>query len=109
MVAGKLLMTAGTSLVDNVASSVGNQYIAIGGTATYLLPAPPGTWIAGLSCVVYREACPRDEKGNVQDPNCEVTTQSCQYESAGDAVVSGTQCQPLLANQPCDWYAVHPD
>lgn len=109
VVAGKLLMTGGTSLVGNSASGSGAQYIAIGGVATYLLPAPPGTWIAGELCIVYRETCPRDEKGNVEDPNCEATTQACQYQSASEAIVSGTQCQPLLANQPCDWYATRPD
>lgn len=108
VVAGKLLMTAGTVLVGNTASGTGAQYIALGGVATYLLPAPPGSWIAGLRCIVYRGACPRDEKGNVEDPQCEVTTPACQYETTSDAVVDGTQCQPLLSNQPCDWCVLVP-
>ena len=104
---GNLVMSEGTSLTGNSASGSGAQYIATGGKATYLLPAPSGTWINGLRCIVYREPCPVDEKGNLKDPNCETTSQACQYESVHNANVSGTQCQPLLpaASQPCDWCA----
>ena len=104
---GNLVMSERTWLTGNSASGSGAQYIATSGKATYLLPAPPGTWINGLQCIVYREACAVDEKGNLEDPNCETTSQACQYESVHNANVSGTQCRPLLpeASQPCDWCA----
>ena len=63
-----------------------------------------GHWIAGLRCVVYRAACPRDVKGNVLDPACPTTHDECALLRNATAVAAdGTNCQPLVLNQPCDW------
>lgn len=99
-----MLLTAGTALVANHATGAGKQYMALGGVTTYLLPAPPAHWIPGQTCLVYREGCERDIKGNPVDPACETTSSQCMRQAvAGEVNVSGTPCRPTLSNQPCDW------
>ena len=77
MADGTLLLSNVTALVGNSASGRGDTLLAEGGVSTYSLPAPPGHWIAGLACYVYRSACPRDKKGNVLDSNCPLTHEEC--------------------------------
>ena len=62
----RLLLADGTSIVGCTAGSGNALAISDGSQVVYQLPAPPGRWIAGSSCLVYREACPfvEDTSGN---------------------------------------------
>ena len=79
---GVLLLSNVTSLVDNSASGQGKTFFGMGGVSTYSLPAPPGHWIAGLECKVYRRPCEQDAKGNVLNQTCEDTADECSMASA---------------------------
>ena len=101
---GTVLLSQRSLLVSNHASGVGSTLYAGGGVTTYQLPAPPGHWIAGQDCLVYRQACRRDVKGNFLNAACPATARECSFllnESAHAA--DGTLCQPLLRSQPCSW------
>lgn len=112
VVSGSVLLMDRTVLRSNSASGSGHTFLAVGGTATYRLPAPPGRWIAGVACLVYRATCERDIKGNVMYPECVSTYSECSQLVQASAIVSVTtssgstvpwQCRPLLNNQPCEW------
>ena len=90
--AGTVLIINRTQLEANTAPS-GYSFFSTGGETQYQLPAPPGMWIAGARCIVFRGACPP------LDNACEAAREACS-EVAG-AVVAG--CQDALFLQPCDW------
>ena len=52
----------------------------LGQTTTYQLPAPPGRWIVGSKCAVYREDCPwlGVAPGRYQEESCLQTLAQCQ-------------------------------
>lgn len=98
---GTLLLTNQTLLMSNRASGRGATLLSEGGVVTYSLPAPPGRWIAGLECLVYRKACSRDHKGSVLDPSCPHARDECSLLfNASASTTLGTPCQPLSINQP---------
>jgi len=109
-----MLLLANKSLLDmNAASGEGRTLFSVGGSTVYSLPAPPGRWIAGNRCEVYRRGCQRNDKGDVIDSECEQMQDECRRKmddvdratglSSRRAEVNGIPCQPLLLNQPCDW------
>ena len=100
---GSVILADRSKLVGNSASGVGRTLMATGGATTYLLPAPPGHWVAGLKCSVYRKSCERDQKGNVLDTRCEQTAADCSRSPEAYARVNGTNCTELLLSQPCNW------
>jgi hypothetical protein len=95
----RVLLQNGTSIVgcyapgssSTIASTAGSQVM-------YQLPAPPGRWIAGSECLVYREACPI--KGETQDPECLRVVDQCARESNTTAAVDGVPCTPAMIAQP---------
>ena len=106
--AGQLLMNEATLLRGNKADGLGDALYADGGVSTYTLPAPAGHYISGLKCMVYREACERDTKGNIIDADCPGSVKDCAELVGDDASVvtsSGATvlCRPRLLNQPCNW------
>ena len=101
---GDALLLADATLVrDNTASGAGSALFLGGGVAAYRLPAPEGHFVFGSECRVYRQACPRDIKGNIEDSSCSDVEEQCAEELDESASVNGTLCQPLLKSQPCDW------
>ena len=100
---GTLLLTDQSKLEGSQASGDGGTLFMAGGATTYKLPAPPGHWVAGLECLVYREGCPRNEKGSVRNQSCIDTAAACSRAAEAQAVVGGFACQPLMLSQPCDW------
>ena len=118
---GMLLMRNGTLMRANRASGQGNSYFASGGTAMYQLPAPPGYWIAGTPCKVYREGCELDVKGNTLNEDCPLARDKCSTMSQpwdgvaptvqitsvcenGQASCSkDVQCERLTKKQHCPW------
>ena len=101
----RVLLVNGTSIVGCKAGSGNALAISDGSQVVYQLPAPPGRWIAGSSCLVYREPCPAEkvEEQLVKDPDCMRTASQCTREEDVNAVVDGVPCQPLTFAQPCDW------
>ena len=100
---GSVKLRDGSRLLGNEASDgVSGTMDILGGSATYLLPAPPGHWIAALLCEVYREACEMDGKGAVLNSTCEDTREDCRFKADEEdqrATVNGTACQKPLINQ----------
>ena len=95
-----LLLSEGTSIVGNSAAFGRTLFLLTGTTATYILPAPAGMWIAATECLVYRSACPwLDGPPAYQEPACLDAVSSCQLEP--DATAEG--CEPITFSQPCDW------
>ena len=94
-----------TRLVANRASIQGHNAYLRGGVATYMLPAPPGTWISGLMCKVYRQWCARDNE------ECSSIFERCSQlvnmTAVVDHVYQGTRittaCTEITFSQPCDW------
>ena len=102
----RILLAEQTAVVGNLASRPGHALaLMIGSTTTYQLPAPPGRWIAGSKCAVYREDCPwlGVAPGRYQEESCLQTVAQCQLEANETAVVGGVACQPVSSSQPCDW------
>lgn len=98
---GTVLLSNATMLVNNSASGAGATMLAEGGVTTYSLPAPPGRWIAGQGCDIFRASCPRDIKGSVLDPRCTASRLECSLlQNTTAFTAAGVQCQPLLLNQP---------
>ena len=64
---GSALLTNGAALSANTASGRGANVFVSEGSATYLLPAPPGHWIAGRVCEVARASCAVNAKGGLVD------------------------------------------
>ena len=106
-----LYLSNQTALVDNRAGSSSradkrNALALLGTPTTYVLPAPPGRWVTGTSCAVYRDACPfqKDQTGTpVQDPACLAAHEQCKLDVNESAVVDGVSCNPTTFSQPCDW------
>ena len=75
-----------------------------GGKVMYFLPAPPGHWAPVVECLVYREGCPRDDKGNLLNVSCAETADACS-KTSDSTLVDGKACEPKLRQeaQPCDW------
>ena len=103
---GSVIMTNSTSLRQNEAALGGASYDAAGGETLYQLPAPAATWIAGVQCRVFREACERQPGSTLCiDPRCCDVEERCAFELNASAVVDGVHCQPVRFIQPCDWQA----
>ena len=98
---GELIMSQGTSF-DNCAADTGSTISIRGGTAVYMLPAPPGRWVAAARCEVYRKAC-CDTCNNLGGSSCPSVRDDCSELTAANANVSGISCEQLLFYQPCDW------
>ena len=99
-----LIMSQGTPF-DNCVADSGSTLAIRGGTAVYMLPAPPGRWVAAATCEVYREACdttnPSNNRGGFDCPSARA---ACSALTTSDATtVDGVLCEPLLFSQPCDW------
>ena len=100
---GNLIFRDGSRLRGHSASTRGAALAQLG-EVTYVLPAPLGTWVAARKCEVYRRLCPEDPVTYLPvDPSCPLTADACAREVSTSAAVSGTVCQPVLFNQPCDW------
>ena len=100
---GQLIMSQGTSFDDCVADA-GSSYSIRGGTAVYMLPAPPGRWVAAARCQVYREACDAtNPNNNLGGNSCPSIKDACSQLTAANATVGGISCETLLFSQPCDW------
>ena len=101
----RVLLANGTSIVGCTAGSGNALALSDGSEVVYQLPAPPGRWVAGSSCLVYRGPCPTKEVGGklVKDPDCMRTASQCARENNQSAVVDGVPCQKPKLAQPCDW------
>ena len=103
----RVLLTNGSVVVGGQAAGSGNALaITAGSQVVYRLPAPPGRWIAGTICLVYRKACPTTENSNgilEQDADCLRTASQCELEGNVTAVIDGVPCQQTTFAQPCDW------
>ena len=104
---GVVTLSNATMLYDNHANGSGHNFYATGGITTYQLPAPPGRWIAGIKCSVFREACELTARGLPSDPLCPATVEECNQIAIANASAvapsSGHPCQPILPIQPCNW------
>ena len=101
---GQLITSQGTSFDDCVADS-GSTVAIQGGTAVYVLPAPPGRWVAAARCEVYRQACDTTTLSNNRGGSaCPSVRDYCSGQTEQDATtVDGVPCEPLLSYQPCAW------
>ena len=101
----RVLLANGTSIVGCTAGSGNALALSDGSEVVYQLPAPPGRWVAGSSCLVYRGPCPAKEVAGklVKDPDCMRTASQCARENNQSAVVDGVPCQKPKFAQPCDW------
>ena len=101
----RVLLANGTSIVGCTAGSGNALALSDGSEVVYQLPAPPGRWVAGSSCLVYRGPCPAKEVAGklVKDPDCMRTASQCARENNQSAVVDGVPCQKPKLAQPCDW------
>lgn len=96
----RVLLQNRTSIVGCYAPGSSSTMASVAGSQVmYQLPAPPGRWIAGSECLVYREACPM--KGATQDPDCLRVAGPCARESNISAAVDGVPCTPAMIAQPC--------
>ena len=108
--AGELTMHSSTVLRGNRASHGGAQLLSGAGSATYALPAPPGHWVVGSRCSVYRTGCPRSLVGEIISPQCAANFAQCARDTrlgANATADDGSLCTPILSSQPCEW-AVSP-
>ena len=72
-----LQLTNGTAMLGCDATTGGRTMAVSSVTALYLLPAPPGRWIAGSTCLVNRRSCPLDQHNHLKDPTCPATHTLC--------------------------------
>ena len=98
----------GTALRDSTASTGGNTIwddtTQGSSDVDYILPAPPGTWLAGSRCEVYRQPCPSEPAADHY--SCSRIVEECkQIPSAGNASVGLTRCPTASIVQPCRWDA----
>ena len=73
--------------------------LGAGSTTSYSLPAPPGHWVPGARCEVWREAC------GEHDSACKAAVASCSTNTTDNVNTcnpSGS-CKLATANQPCNW------
>ena len=98
-----LLLANGSSIIGSYASGSGRVLAITGSQVVFKLPAPPGRWIAGTLCAVYRAACPtiEDPAGgtSTQDPDCLRTASECSQQQNLTAIVDGVTCQPTTFAQ----------
>ena len=100
---GQLIMSQGTSF-DGCVADIGSTLSTLGGTAVYMLPAPPGRWVAAAKCKVYREACDTTTpSNNFGGSACPSVRAACSALTTTNATVDSVGCEPLLFSQPCDW------
>ena len=92
---GRLLLANQTLLANNRGTRSGANLLATGGEALYQLPAPPGRWIAGVRCIVYRDACP------LNDRTCSGSREAC--SETPNRTSDG--CRDATFLQPCNWEA----
>eukprot|EP00966_Prymnesium_polylepis_P321089 7377409-Prymnesium_polylepis.1 len=93
---GVLLLMNRTKMWDNT-GALGKNMLVEGGTATYVLPAPPAHWVPASLCKVYRNVCPDG------DHVCKNVHDACSYRANASGSVDGVECQPVTFTQPCDW------
>ena len=98
-----LLLANGSSIIGSYASGSGRALAITGSQVVFKLPAPPGRWIAGTLCAVYRAACPTIEDPadgtSTQDPDCLRTASECSQQQNLTAIVDGVACQPTTFAQ----------
>ena len=99
-------MTQLTELRLNVASAQGTSALQLVGglvLAEYILPGPPGSWLATQVCSVFRDACPDDWL----KAQCERILPTCiTIPDSENASVGGVPCPKASVVQPCRWCAV---
>ena len=91
---GDVLLKNATLLRDNSApGGRGSNYHFTRGVLIYQLPAPPGHWIAGVECIIFREPCPQSSASSCAD-----LSQVCGRQP------NASGC-PAIRHvlQPCDW------
>ena len=94
----RTLLQNGTSIVGCYAPGPGSVITGVAGSQFMAqLPAPPGRWIAGSECLVYRESCPSGK--GVGD--CLKVASQCAREANITARVDGVPCRPATRAQPC--------
>ena len=87
-----LLLTNATVLFANTAP-VGANWGFTRGTMLYQLPTPPGRWIAGVECTIFREPCTPSSS-----PACSAAKlRECSLSA------SASDCQSVRVLQPCNW------
>ena len=101
MPAGRLLLANQTLLANNTATGRGDNFLATGGEALYQLPAPPGRWIAGVRCIVFRNACPGDNSAAARA--CQDSREACSERPDPGPDVTADGCQDATFLQPCNW------
>ena len=105
-----VLLTNATRISGNSAPS-GNTYSFESGALLYQLPAPPGTWIAGVECIILRDPCPAGPPGaacrqparlracslNANDTDCPAVSgwQACNWNSSPDLLGQTLQGLPF--------------
>ena len=98
-----VLLANGSLIIGSYASGSGRALAITGSQVVFKLPAPPGRWIAGTLCAVYRAACPtiEDSAGgaSTQDPDCLRTASQCSKEQNVTAIIDGVACQPTTFAQ----------
>ena len=101
----RLILSRSAVLLENHASTDGSTMSVISAIAIYILPAPPGRWVAAHACLVNRRACLRGTHLEVIDPSCAAAESACsRFPRALNASVNGTACQPTLSYQQCNWF-----
>ena len=85
-------------LRNNYATGRGvNILVREGGSATYVLPAPPGHWVPATVCEVWREAC------DTWDSSCQNTEASCKQDPTDNTdscnALIDSVCKPATFNQ----------
>ena len=101
---GAVYMTGGTldmsrSLLHDNAAGVGTAIYLGSGSATYVLPAPLGHWVAASACVVYRTSCDDNALTDLQRDACIASRKSCSLDLSDDNPL----CREKTLSQPCDW------
>jgi hypothetical protein len=104
--AAQLIMSSGTLLQNNQASTSGHTIKLIAAIAAYALPAPPGRWVPASRCLVYRAACdPSDELHEL----CVLAESSCRLLTGVQPVAPTAHgevtCTPRLGErfQRCEY------
>lgn len=128
---GGLTVTGGIVQFSNRTSLDANtpsNYRLDGGLVSYLLPAPPGTWLPNADCSVAREPCPVNIlTGLALDASCAASSRACSVTADEGGVTASVPasacdppaacnlgscpggtcaCQPARPNHPCDWQAL---
>ena len=120
--AGVTFLRNGTLIARNLCQADGcksHSFDSSGGVTSYLLPAPPGRWVSGLDCRVYRGSsdCQRYRSvstayhAGCTDQFCRYTQSQCLVHSTACGLVPNVSasvpplgaCQTAVFVQPCDW------